>query len=185
MNGRKAIAFLCIFCTSGCYYTTSTVPRINNGFLNNYPSVIDVHGTVEDKEFIAAWKDFLEASARCRVIHNNYEIKANNAEQTKLLLGTTGGVAGVTGSTLIAAGSSTVVGGIAAGMAGVISMILGNSEKGPLSTTYFVKQKESIAHQIQEAADSAKRAKHPKDVYIIASNLSASCLAAESLDGEK
>ncbi|HBT0375550.1 hypothetical protein [Klebsiella pneumoniae] len=85
----------------------------------------------------------------------------------------------------MAAGSSTVVGGIAAGMAGVISMILGNSEKGPLSTSYFVKQKETIAHQIQQAADDAKSAKEPKDVYMIASNLSASCLAAESLDGEK
>lgn len=185
MNGRKTIAFLCIICTSGCYYTTSPVPKINKEFLNNYPSLIDAHGTVEDKEFTAAWKDFLEASARCRVIHNNYEIKANNAEQTKLLLGTTGGVAGITGSTLMAAGSSTAVGGIAAGMAGVISMILGNSEKGPLSTNYFVKQKESIAHQIQQAADAAKIAKEPKDVYMIASNLSASCLAAESLDGEK
>lgn len=185
MCGREIIAFLCIICTSGCFSTTSSVPRVNKDFLNNYPSVIDAHGTVEDKKFTAAWKDFLEASARCRVIHNNYEIKANNAEQTKLLLGTTGGVAGITGSTLIAAGSSTVVGGIAAGMAGVISMILGNSEKGPLSTSYFVKQKESIAHQIQQAADDAKSAKEPKEVYMIASNLSASCLAAESSEGEK
>ncbi|WP_241723652.1 hypothetical protein [Raoultella sp. HC6] len=185
MNRRQIIFFFCIFCTSGCYYKTSQVPAVDKAFLNNYPSVIDAHGTIKDKEFTAAWRDFLEASARCRVIHNNYEIKSNNAEQTKLLLGTTGGIAGITGSTLIAAGSSTVVGGIAAGMAGVISMVLGNSEKGPLSTTYFVKQKESIAHQIQQAADSAKSAKEPKDVYMIASNLSASCLAAESLEGEK
>ena len=53
--GRLHVA-LCLFViwTSGCYYKISPVPPVDKSFLNNYPPVIDVNGTVKDKEFTAA-----------------------------------------------------------------------------------------------------------------------------------
>ncbi|TGB55516.1 hypothetical protein CRI69_19755 [Escherichia sp. E4742] len=59
------------------------------------------------------------------------------------------------------------------------SMILGNSEKGPLGTNYYLLQKEGIARQIQRASVEAQRTDDPKKIYSIASKLAAACLSAE------
>lgn len=173
MKNYPFLVFVIVF-FSGCY-SKKEISHIKDVQLNNYPK----YAGFQQKALVAAWRDLIEASNRCRDIHNNYEISAKQIEATKLTLGTVGGVAGVTGSTLIAAGTGGVIGGIAAGIAGVISLTLGSSEKGPLSTSFYINQKEGIAKQIQDAAKEAKNSRNPEEIYAIASSLAVSCLADE------
>lgn len=176
---KKSHALLIIASSiSGCYTKTPVGP-ITPAQLNNYPALV----SAEKKPLMAARRDLIEASNRCRDIHNNYEMRAKQVEATKLSLGTVGGISGITGSALIAAGTGGVVGGIAAGLAGVISLTLGNSEKGPLSTTYYTKQKEGIATLIKNAVNDAKDETDPEVIYAIASTLAMSCLA-DDLDAD-
>ncbi|MBL5928868.1 hypothetical protein [Lelliottia amnigena] len=177
---KKQSFFLLILASSisGCY-TKNPVGPITSAQLNNYPALV----SAQKKPLMAARRDLIEASNRCRDIHNNYEMKSKQAEATKLTLGTVGGISGITGSALIAAGTGGVVGGIAAGLAGVISLTLGNSEKGPLSTSYYTKQKEGIATLIKNAVNDAKNETDPEKIYAIASSLAMSCLA-DDLDAD-
>lgn len=171
-------AIICCIAAStlyGCVGEPTKVPKPN---LIAYPKLVS--SNAGDAQFVAAWQDLVSASERCRVIHNNYELNSKNAEEAKLLIGTGGGIAGFTGTMLAAAGTGGVAGGIAAGLAGVASVVLGTSEKGPLGTAFYTAQKEGIARQIQRSADEASKTKDPKEIYGIASKLTASCLAAES-----
>lgn len=175
--GKKFTLIMCVVFLNGCFTDRTPVP--NTIELLNYPNQISTSNDQEKKEFAAAWKDFILASNRCRIIHNNYEIGYKNAEQGKLIIGSAGGVAGIASAIIVTAGSGAVIGGIAAGISGLTSIILGNSEKGPLGTSYYLSQKEGIARQIQQASSEAQKLDDPKEIYALASKLSASCLSAE------
>ena len=166
-----------LFFLNGCFYKRVPVPDTIS--LVNYPTQLKDANDQNKKEYAAAWEDFILASNRCRLIHNNYEIGYKNAEQAKLILGGLGGVAGLTGAVLATSGSAVVVGAIAAGVSGLASMTLGNAEKGPLGTSYYLSQKEGIARQIQQASVEALNSEEPKKIYGIASRLAASCLSSE------
>lgn len=175
----KKNIYLIIFLSSlnGCFYERLPVP--DNIALVNYPKQLKDVDDQSKKEYAAAWEDFILASNRCRLIHNNYEIGYKNAEQAKLILGGVGGVAGLTAAVIATSGSAVVVGAIAAGVSGLTSMTLGNSEKGPLGTSYYLTQKEGIARQIQQASVEAQNSEDPNKIYGIASKLAASCLSSE------
>lgn len=119
-----------LFFLNGCFYKRVPVPDTIS--LVNYPTQLKDANDQNKKEHAAAWEDFILASNRCRLIHNNYEIGYKNAEQAKLILGGLGGVAGLTGAVLATSGSAVVVGAIAAGVSGLASMTLGNAEKRPI-----------------------------------------------------
>ncbi|QCT87965.1 hypothetical protein [Escherichia sp. E4742] len=174
---KQLVVLVFIYTLNGCFYERTKVP--DQIELVNYPKQLSTSNDKEKKEFAAAWEDFILASNRCRIIHNNYEIGYKNAEQAKLIVGGIGGIAGITGAIIVTAGSGAIVGGIAAGVSGMSSMILGNSEKGPLGTNYYLLQKEGIARQIQRASVEAQRTDDPKKIYSIASKLAAACLSAE------
>lgn len=180
MKNKSIACCLSVLILSGCFHKVKDVPEPN---LSEYPKLLSAKAN--DREYVAAWQDLVSASGRCRVIHNNYEANAKNAEEAKLIIGAGGGIAGFTGTMLAAAGTGGAAAGIAAGLAGVASVVLGSSEKGPLGTAFYTSQKEGIARQIQQAADEAEKKTVPRDVYVIASSLTASCLAAESTAAPK